>query len=44
MMAGEGVSGVRSYIRGVCAAILSFVTLRIRCDTSSVRCFGRKKL
>jgi len=27
-MVGEGVSGVRSSIRGICAAILSVVTLR----------------
>jgi len=44
MMAGEGVSGVRSSIRGDCATILSFAMLRIRCDTSSVRCFRREKL
>jgi len=42
-MVGGGVSGVRNPIRGICTAILSFVTIRIHCDASFVRCFGREK-
>jgi len=41
---GGGVSIVRSPIRGICAVILSPMTLRIRCDVSSDHCFGREKL
>jgi len=41
---GEGVSYVKSSIRGICAAIFHIVMLRLRCDALCDQCFGREKL
>jgi len=39
---GGGVSAVRSLSRGICATVLSPVTLRIRRDVSPDHCLGGK--